>query len=132
MKNNLTTTQSTDLVLKKSKSMLNITNRILSGKTALTQIDESWIQRLWDWADENEVGDLEWIENKYLDGGGYYKGFPRDKKTLLELTKLHLGSTQLTELPKEIGNLTNLTELYLGGNQLTALPKEIGNLNNLT
>lgn len=36
MKNNLTTTKSTDLVLKKSKSMLNITNRILSGSKNLT------------------------------------------------------------------------------------------------
>jgi len=64
MKNNLTTTKNTDLVLKKSKSMLNITNRILSGKTALTQIDESWIERLWAWADDNEIPPL--IEKKYF------------------------------------------------------------------
>ena len=95
-------------------------------------VDESWIQRLWDWADENEVGDLEWIENKYFDGGGYYKGFPRDKKKLLELTLLDLIKNQLTELPKEIGNLSNLTGLGLGYNQLKELPKEIGNLSNLT
>ena len=132
MKNNLTTTKNTDLILKKSKSMLDITNRILSGKTALTQIDESWMQRLWDWADENEIGDLKWVESKYNDNGGYYKGFPRDKKTLLELTKLGLWDNQLTDLPKEIGNLSNLTVLQLSYNQLTELPKEIVNLSNLT
>jgi hypothetical protein len=36
MKNNLTTTQSTDLVLKKSKSTLGITKRILSGSKSFT------------------------------------------------------------------------------------------------
>ena len=132
MKNNLTTTQSTDLVLKKSKSMLNITNRILSGKTALTQIDDNWIQRLWDWADKNEIGDLEWVEYEYCADGGYYRGVPRDKKSLLALVKLNLIENQLTELPKEIGNLTNLKELWFSDNQLTELPKEIGNLSNLT
>jgi len=80
-------------------------------------IDESWIERLWKWADENEISDDE---------------IPRNKEKLLNLTELSLNFNQLTELPKEIGNLTNLISLHLGGNQLTELPKEIGNLTNLT
>ena len=76
-------------------------------------IDESWIERLWKWADENEISDDE---------------IPRNKEKLLNLTELSLNFNQLTELPKEIGNLTNLISLHLGGNQLTELPKEITNL----
>jgi hypothetical protein len=95
-------------------------------------IDESWIERLWAWADENDVGDLEWIKPEYYDEDGYYTGLPRDKKSLLALRELNLRSNQLTELQKEIGNLSNLTELVLWSNQLTELPKEIGNLRNLT
>ncbi len=42
MKKDLTTTQNTNLVLKKSKSMLDITDRILSGSRSLTKnIDKS-------------------------------------------------------------------------------------------
>ena len=94
--------------------------------------DDSWIYKLWEWADENDIPDLEWVEDEHFEEGGYWRGLPRDKEKLLSLTELDLRKNQLTELPKEIGNLTNLTELDLSWNKLTELPKEIGNLTNLT
>ncbi len=79
--------------------------------------DDNWAERLWLWADDNDIGE------DYI---------PRNKETLQSLTELDLGGNYLTELPTEIGNLTNLTKLYLNENKLTELPAEIGNLTNLT
>ncbi len=46
-------------------------------------------------------------------------------------TTLSLSSSQLTELPPEIGQLTQLQGLYLSFPQLTTLPPEIGQLTQL-
>ncbi|WOE69950.1 hypothetical protein RZR97_12735 [Hydrogenimonas thermophila] len=139
--------QNSKVALHKAKNLISVTNKILSNKSNLTVQDDSWMYRLWEWADENGVSDFGWIENKYYDEGGYWGGLPREKEKLLSLTELYLDSNNLTELPKEIGNLTNLTLLDLSNdrltklpkvllklsrNKLTELPKEIGNLTNLT
>ncbi len=89
--------------------------------------DDSWMQRLWDWADENDIGDLEWVESDR-----YWRGLPRNKKTLLYFKSLTLSCNSLTELPKEIGKLSSLTKLDLSYSSLTKLPKEISELANLT
>jgi Leucine-rich repeat (LRR) protein len=90
-------------------------------------VDDDWIQRLWDWADESGIGDLEWDESDR-----YWKGLPRDRKTLLNLTALTLSCKSLPKLPKEIGELKTLTRLDLSHSNLTELPKEVGRLSNLT
>ncbi len=71
---------------------MDTTAKILAKKSELAIEGEDWMQRLWDWADENEI-DL-----------------PRNKKELIRLSKLRI-TCNLTELPKEIGQLVNLTEL---------------------
>ena len=109
---------SNKLMLKKSKSLMSITNSILSK--------DDWMQRLWDWADKNNIPDIVWNEEYE-----WWDGFPRDKEKLLNQRELILECAQLEELPKEIGNLTNLTLIELTGNELTELPKEIGNLTKL-
>jgi hypothetical protein len=81
-----------------------------------TNVHSTWVERLCNWADENEISSHK---------------IPRDKDDLYNLTQLNLNNNQLTDLPKEIGNLTKLTHLNLNNNQLTDLPKEIGNLTNL-
>jgi len=108
-----------------------IDDDLLEGTdTSLSEIkvDDSWIDRLWKWADENEISDLEY-------GKGYHRewrGFPRDKEKLLKLKELNLTGNSLKELAKEIVNLTNLTTLSLSINHFTELPNEIINLTNLT
>jgi len=129
MKNTLTRTQNTDLILKKSKSTLNITKRILSGSKSLSVVDDSWIERLWEWADENEIGDLMWVED-YINGERL-KGLSRDKEKLLSLEELTLSSYKLENILKEIFNLNSLTYVNLEFNQLVKLPQEIGSLINL-
>ena len=96
----------------------------LVEKQSSNIVDESWIQRLWDWADENEIADLEWVENENFDEGDYFKGLPRDKEKLLNLTKLWLGDNQIREIPKEIGNLSKLTHFSLSGNPNLKLTNE--------
>ena len=106
--------QDSKVMLSKTKSLMSITKKILDNKLVLS--DDGWMQRLWDWADANDISD---------------DILARDREGLLASTNLFLRDNNLTELPKEIGNLINLTDLFLGSN-LTELPKEIGNLTNLT
>ena len=72
----------------------------------MNSIDESWVERLLNWADKNSVPDLEWIEHDSYLKGGYFRGLPRDKSKLLSLSKLNFLGSQLTELPVEIGPIS--------------------------
>ena len=62
------------LALHKTRNLLSITDKILASKT-LADIDDTWLDELIAWADENEISE------EYL---------PRDKKALLSLTELVL------------------------------------------
>jgi len=115
-KNLPTIRENSAITLSKTKDLMSITNKILAKKGELAITDDSWMQRLWDWADKNNIKERE---------------IPRNKKDLVNLTKLSLCFNKLTEIPKEIGNLANLTWLGLDSNQITEIPKEIGNLINL-
>jgi Leucine-rich repeat (LRR) protein len=121
--------QNNKLMLKKSKSLMNITNNILSN--------DAWMQRLLSWADDNNIPNLEWINNdisfkdEQASANGYWTGISRIKDKLLLTSRLELKSTSITRLPKEIGNLSNLSRLILHDNQLLEIPKEICNLQNL-
>ncbi len=122
---------SVEKVLTRSNELMSVTQGVLPKARATKELaapkDDSWIDRLYAWADKNDIPDLTWSERQYT-----YIGLPRDKSKLRNLTKLYLEENQLTELPPEIGQLTNLTKLYLEENQLTELPPEIGQLTNLT
>ncbi len=88
-------------------------------------IDKIWMQKIWDWADENDIPDP-------IKSEGSTQGLPRNKNELLNMTYLDLSNCELNEFPKEIGNLINLTILVLDSNYLTEIPKEVFNLTNLT
>ena len=125
----LTTRESTDVALSKSKSFMGIIKNIFNNK--VVPEDDAWVQRLWNWADENSIPNYEWIENTNIKQGGYWVGLSRDKEQLLISEDLVLLEKELWEIPKEIGNLENLTSVYLSKNYLTEIPSEIGNLINL-
>ncbi len=127
MNKNITIKEDNNLVLSKAKSLMTITNKILSNnQNNLT--DDSWVDRLWAWADENEISDYEWIEG---DEVSYWVGLPRDKNKLLELTELSLYSLK-TELSIELSHLIKLKKLDINFYSYTKLPKEIFNLKELT
>jgi Leucine-rich repeat (LRR) protein len=114
--NKLTVKKTSELSLKKTKNLLDVTRKILTPRNNIAVVDDSWMERLWAWADENDIN-----KNK----------LPRDKLGLTNLQGLYFWDNNLTELPKEIGQLTNLQDLFLRDNELTDLPKEIGLLTNL-
>ena len=126
MAKELTTRESTDVALSKSKSFIGIIKNIFNNKVIVE--DDTWVQRLWAWADENEI---EWFEDNAFDKDGNRRGEEKNKELLLNLEILNIQESELSNIPKEIGKLVNLSELYLSSNQLKYLPREIGNLTNL-
>jgi hypothetical protein len=127
-KNLPTIKQSTEVALSRANTLMDVADKILA-KQSTDLVDESWMERLWQWADDN----------------GVYPGFNEFRikgRSLLNLYRLHIGKfavyrdkgsdiSTLCTLPKEIGNLTNLYVLQISRCPLTVLPKEIGNLTNL-
>ncbi len=95
--------------------------------------EDAWMQRLWDWADEKDISDLQWVEDAFVEGDGEWIGLPRNKESLVTLAELRIiNDDSLTNLPDEIGRLTNLIKLYIVNKQLIKLPNTIGDLKNLT
>lgn len=88
---------------------------------------DQWLNALISWANKNDLPELK-IEDHMMIAGGYHEGFPRDKKTLINLHTLNLQNCKLTELPREIGNLKKLKKLWLDGNDLRFLPDEVCSL----
>jgi len=129
MKDNLPSIkQNSQVVLQKTKSLIALSNKILSNQKYELE-NEDWMERLWQWADENSIEDLEQTINKL--GEECITGLPKNRKDLLRLTQLDLGGYDLQTLPKEIVKLTHLTSLFVSGTTLTELPDEIISLTNL-
>ena len=139
MNKNLITLQTdSKLTISKTKSLLALKNKLIPKKKN-ELVDDSWVERLWAWADENDISKEKLPRNKekllnlkelYLCDNQITE-LPKEIGNLMNLAMLDCWSTQITELPKEIGNLTNLAVLSFRDNQITELPKEIGNLTNL-
>jgi Leucine-rich repeat (LRR) protein len=124
MKKNLPTIrQSTEVALSRANTLMDVADKILA-KQSTDLVDESWMERLWQWADDNDIDDKGTTDRSI-------SSFPRDRERLVNLTRLNLEDSELTELPKEIGNLVNLKYIHLDNNALTELPEEITNLSNL-
>ena len=81
-----------------------------------TYIDADWMNKLWKWADDNEIHEF------YI---------PRNERELLDITNLDLQHQKLNSIPSEIGCLTNLTSLNLSHNKLDNLLNEISRLKEL-
>ena len=117
MKKNLPTIrQSTEVALSRANTLMDVADKILA-KQSTDLVDESWMERLWQWADDNDIDD---------------KVLPRDREGLVNLRRLLILCFRVHEIPKEIGNLVNLTYLKIAFGIINELPKEIGNLVNLT
>jgi len=124
-----------DLVHKLTKLTGKTAEEIFQNPTNLTRKKEEYIStkndefldKLIEWADKNKLLELKQEEHMMI-AGGYIEGFPRNKKTLIELETLNLPNCKIDNLPKEISGLKNLKKLWLDGNNLTYLPDEICNL----
>ncbi|MBP9616470.1 DUF1566 domain-containing protein [Aliarcobacter cryaerophilus] len=110
------TNQNAKVALNKAKNLLNITKTLLVKQENNQLVEDNWIERLWKWANENNIPDHK---------------IPRNKDKLLSLRFLDFNRQQISEIPSEVGNLSNLKEINFGHNYLTKLPKEIAQLRNL-
>jgi len=93
--------------------------------------DDTWIKRLWEWADINNISDLKWEKDTQYIDGGYWTGIPRDKQILIELTSLNLNRNDLERLPIELENLINLKVFSCRNNSLVEIPAFIYDLPHL-
>lgn len=113
-----TTNQNSKLVLAKSKVLVDIANKILAKKQTVDIVDESWIEKLWEWADKHKEYQI-----------------PRSKQELLSVTHIYLSLENANSIPDEFFNLKTLEELYLGSpyseNNLEFIPDTIKKLKNL-
>ena len=116
--------------MNRASQITNVTQGLLDKAKAArdisTQVDDSWINRLYEWADYHKIPDLYWDEKKKI-----YRGLTRNRAELNTVTELHLYYCYVNELPPEIGQLTSLENLDLSDNDLTELPPEIGQLTSL-
>ena len=87
MKKNLPTIrQSTEVALSRANTLMDVADKILA-KQSTDLVDESWMERLWQWADDNDLQEHE---------------LPRNRDGLLKLTELDFRHYySLTKLPKE-------------------------------
>lgn len=130
----ITINQNAKLSLIKSRNFLDITRKILDKK------DDDWIQRLWEWADENNVSQ---------------NIIPRVENDLINLEEINLSSdlsystcevslglagnfkneytyrTKIQSIPKELFNLKKIKKFDCSNNNLISIPKEISKFQNL-
>lgn len=122
----VTTNKNAKVALSKSKNLLNLTSKILEKK------DDEWMEKLWWWADINNIPDYEWVNDTDFNEGGYYNGIPRNKDKLIKLEVLRLYDLDLKKIPDDIFNLIQLSELQIINCNLDYIPKSIKKLKNLT
>jgi Leucine-rich repeat (LRR) protein len=106
----------TQLTLRKVSSFLSITDKILQRSNMPILDNDSWIDRLIEWADKQKIDECD---------------FPRDHEKIKNITSLSLNLYFLLKLPPEFGKLQSLQKLDVSSNLLTELPPEIGELQKL-
>lgn len=125
----------------------------LFKNSALVKAEPHWISELYQWADENNIPELEYYEdlweedNRELIDYGFWAGLPRDRDVLLNLEELNLSWHNCLEIPSQIRHLTKLKNLKFakkhdglqpcfhevanGPNKITQIPGWISELVNL-
>ena len=90
----------------------------------MNETDDSWVDILIEWANENDLATFE----DYSDVFSYsQKGFPREKNQLLSLESLYIPKSGISHLPPELGELKKLRGICLDGNSINKYPKEMCN-----
>jgi Leucine-rich repeat (LRR) protein len=86
----------------------------LINKQDKLDFDDSWIDELFHWADNNNIPELQFIEDDTLCGDGerpiegFWVGLPRNREVLVNLEELDLSWHSCSEIPKQIKHLKNL------------------------
>lgn len=128
--------QNSKLALSKTKSLLDITNKILDKKNKNIFTILKWFQTL-NIPDYYEIpsNENDILKSKYLrlDSGEHallnITYLPDELCYLNNLERLELCGNYLQVLPEDFGNLQKLKILYLDYNELIELPASFSNLN---
>ncbi len=89
--------------------------------------DDSWMDVLLQWANENNL-----VELQDLDTFAFKQtGFPKNKNQFSSMEYLHLTNSNISYLPPELGKLKNLRAICLDGNSIDNYPKEMCTYKNL-
>jgi len=143
-KNLPTIKQSTEVALSRANTLVDVADKILA-KQSTDLVDESWMERLWQWADDNKVDDLRPLRTQYKmhnyisDEYEYWPtassfdwkhGLTRKDPILRNLTHLIIYGSVPLEL--EYSYDIHSIAMDCKFNRVSELPKEIGNLVNLT
>lgn len=107
----ITTNQNAKLLLAKSKTLIEVTKKILQEK------DEGWIEKIFAWSDENIIQSSTY--------------FPKNKDDLLRMKNLSLRWNRLTSLPDELFNLQQIETLELNNNALEYISSKLVKMTNL-
>jgi Leucine-rich repeat (LRR) protein len=70
--------------------------------------DDSWIDELIQWADNNNIPELQYIQDDIMCDEGFWAGLPRDREVLANLEELDLSWHSCSEIPEQIRHLKNL------------------------
>jgi len=83
-------------------------SRILIKKQNKLNWNDSWIDELFQWADDNNIPELQYIQDDIMCDEGFWIGLPRDRKVLVNLEELDLSWHSCKEIPEHIRHLKNL------------------------
>lgn len=86
-------------------------------RSSLDCKSELWLEELYQWADKNDIPELQFIPNEEeADDGaivdhGFWVGLPRNEETLKSIKELDLSWHNCSEIPNQLRNLTQLQTL---------------------
>ena len=132
------TSENLKLALSKAKNLLNITNKILEKE------NDIWIERLWKWADDNNIDNYHYAKDDPAFDENYYDysefvGRTLDSYSVLESryidyyydTTSYYFETGVYGLSRNYKILEKTDILYLRDKNLIKLPEELFELRNL-
>ena len=149
---------SSTLTVQGKESLMNAPlNSVLAAQSSSQMtVDESWMKRIWEWADEFEIPEediprnrdgllaierlsfvMNYWENERCECVKYkilskIKYIPDEVTYITNLVAFEIIGLRLNYLPNNLGRLVNLTTLKLHNNEFRTLPESIGQLTNLT
>ncbi len=91
--------------------------QIMASRNTLGCNAESWLEELYQWADDNDIPELQFVpdeEGDYdetISDYGFWVGLPRNKDKLRTIKELDLSWHNCLEIPSQLRNLTQLKAL---------------------